>query len=103
MTIQLLELTEVEFAAIIISIANIGVLLALLYIYINSYRQIKIGFTIGIILFAAILLFKNIFDITYLIVTGNMLNHSHDLAGNLIGGIIQFIALVILLKITWDY
>ena len=103
MTIDLLGLTGIEIVAIIISIANIGVLLGLLYIYINSYRQIKIGFTIGLILFAAILLLKNIFDITYLLVTGNMLNHSHDLIGDIIGGIIQFIALTILLKITWDY
>ncbi len=103
MTIELLGLTGIEIAAIIISIANIGILLGLLYIYINSYRQIRIGFTIGLILFAAILLLKNIFDTTYLIVTGNMLNHSHDLTGAIIGGIIQFTALAILLKITWDY
>jgi hypothetical protein len=103
MTIQLWGLTGIEVATIIVSIANMGILVGLLYVYINNYRQIKIGFTIGIILFAAILLLKNIFDIVYLIVTGNMLNCSHDLTGNLVGGIIQFTALVILLKITWDY
>lgn len=103
MTIELLGLTGIEIATISINVATICILLGLLYIYINSYRQIKIGFTIGLILFAAILLLKNIFDITYLIVTGNMLNHSHDLRGDVIGGIIQFIALTILLKITWDY
>lgn len=103
MTIELLGLTGIEVATIIVSIANIGILIGLLYVYINNYRQIKIGFTIGIILFAAILLLKNIFDITYLIATGNMLNHSHDLTGDIIGGIIQFIALAILLKITWNY
>ena len=103
MTIQLLGLTEIEVATIIVSIANMSILVGLLYVYINNYRQIKIGFTIGIILFAAILLLKNIFDIAYLIVTGNMLNCRHDLTGNLVGGIIQFIALAILLKITWDY
>ncbi|MEL7671574.1 hypothetical protein [Methanobacterium sp.] len=103
MTIELFGFTGIEIAVIIISIANIGVLLGLLYIYIGSYRQIKIGFTTGIILFAAILLLRNIFDITYLIMTGNMLNNSHDLTKDIIGGIIQFIALTILLKITWDY
>ncbi|MEN6290838.1 MAG: hypothetical protein ABFD07_02325 [Methanobacterium sp.] len=103
MTMELFGFTGIEIAVIIISIANIGVLLGLLYIYIRSYRQIKIGFTTGIILFAAILLLRNIFDITYLIMTGNMLNNSHDLTKDIIGGIIQFIALTILLKITWDY
>ena len=103
MTIELFGFTGIEIAVIIISIANIGVLLGLLYIYIRSYQQIKIGFTTGIILFAAILLLRNIFDITYLIMTGNMLNNSHDLTKDIIGGIIQFIALTILLKITWDY
>ena len=103
MTIELLGLTGIEVATIIVSIVNMGILVGLLYVYINNYRQIKIGFTIGIILFAAILLLKNIFDITYLIVTGNMLNCSHDLTGDIIGGIIQFTALAILLKITWDY
>lgn len=103
MTIEILGLTGIEIAAIIISIGNIGVLLGLLYIYIKSYRQIKIGFTIGIILFASVLLLKSVFDISYLLVTGNILNHSHDLMREVIGGIIQFIALAILLKITWDY
>ena len=102
MTMELLGLTGIEVATIIVSIANMGILAGLLYVYINSYRQIKIGFTIGIILFVLISLLRNIFDISYLIMTGNMLN-SHDLTRNLIGGIIQFTALAILLKITWDY
>ena len=82
-----------------IEIANIGLLSGLLYLYIKSYRQIKIGFTAGLMLFASVLLLKSISTIVLLIVDNDTLLNYHGV----IGGIIEFIALAILLKITWDY
>lgn len=99
MIIELLGYVGSEVAAIGIELANIGLLSGLLYLYIKSYRQIKIGFTVGLILFASVLLLKSIFAIILLLIDSDALLDYHGI----VGGIIEFIALAILLKITWDY
>lgn len=99
MILELFRYTGIKTVAIIIELLNIGLLTGLLYLYTKSYRNIKIGFTIGLILFALMLLIKSIVTIGFLIVD------SEALIGRptYIGGIIELIALTILLKITWDY
>ncbi len=99
MVLELLGLTLIKTAAIGIEFANVGLLLGLLYLYIKSYRQIKIGFTVGLILFASVLLIRSILAVALLIIDSDALTGKQAL----IGGIIEFIALAILLKITWDY
>ena len=99
MALELLGLNLIKTAAIGIEIANIGLLSGLLYLYVKSYRQIKIGFTIGLILFASVLLIRSILTIVLLIMASDMLTGRQAL----VGGFIEFIALAILLKITWDY
>jgi hypothetical protein len=99
MALELFGLTVIKIAAIGIEIANIGLLSGLLYLYIKSYRQIKIGFTVGLILFASVLLIRSILAIALLIIDSDVLIGKQAL----LGGIIEFIALAILLKITWDY
>lgn len=99
MTLELLGFTGIKTAAILIEIGNIGLLTMLLYLYTKSYRQIKIGFTIGLILFALLLLIKSIFTIIFVIVDTDVFIGRPVY----IGGIIELIALTILLKITWDY
>jgi hypothetical protein len=99
MILEVIGYTGTQIAAIGIEIANIGLLSGLLYLYIKSYRQIKIGFTAGLMLFASVLLLKSISTIILLIVDNDALLNYHGV----IGGTIEFIALAILLKITWDY
>lgn len=99
MALEIFGYTGIKVAAVIIEIANIGLLTALLYLYTKSYRQIKIGFTVGLILFALMLLIKSISTIVFLLVDNDLLIGRPIY----IGGIIEFIALAILLKITWDY
>ena len=99
MALEILGYTGIKAAAVIIEIANIGLLTGLLYLYTKSYRQIKIGFTVGLILFALMLLIKSISTIAFLLVDSDLLIGRPIY----IGGIIEFIALAILLKITWDY
>jgi len=99
MVLELLGDTGIKIAALIIEIGNIGLLLGLLYLYVKSYRQIKIGFTIGLILFASALLLRSISTIAFLVLFSDVFIGKPIL----IGGIIEFIALAILLKITWDY
>jgi hypothetical protein len=103
MTIELLGLTWIQIADIGVGVVNIGILLGLLYFYINSYRQIKVGFTIGLILFASVLLLNSIFGVIFLIMNGNILPSENGLIKDTVGNIIQLIALAILLKITWYY
>jgi hypothetical protein len=103
MTIELLGLTWIQIADIGVGIVNIGILLGLLYFYINSYRQIKVEFTIGLILFASVLLLNSIFGVIFLIMNGNILPSENGFIKDNVGNIIQLIALAILLKITWDY
>ena len=99
MALELFGLILIKTSAIGIEFANIGLLSGLLYLYIKSYRQIKIGFTVGLILFASVLLIRSILAIALLIIDSDMLTGKQAL----LGGIIEFIALAILLKITWDY
>jgi hypothetical protein len=99
MTVELFGYTGTIITAVSIEIGNIGLLSGLLYLYIKSYRQIKIGFTVGLILFASVLLLKSIFSIGLLIVDSDALIGEHGI----VAGIIEFIALFILLKITWGY
>jgi hypothetical protein len=98
----LLGITMIKIVAISIEIANISLLSGLLYLYTKSYRQIKIGFTIGLILFASVLLLKSILAVGFLIFDIDVLTGMH-LRPIIIGSIIELIALSILLKITWDY
>jgi hypothetical protein len=99
MALELFGYTGIKIAATIIEIINIGLLTGLLYLYTKSYRQIKIGFTIGLILFALMLLIKSILTIVFVIVDADALIGRPVY----IGGIIELIALTILLKVTWDY
>jgi hypothetical protein len=99
MVLELFGYSGIKIAALLIEIANIGLLTSLLYLYTKSYRQIKIGFTIGLILFAIMLLIKSISTIVFLVVDSDLLIGRSVY----IVGLIEFIALAILLKITWDY
>jgi len=99
MVLELFGYTGIKIIAIGIEIGNIGLLSGLLYLYVKSYRQIKIGFTVGLILFASVLLLRSIITIGFLIIDTDALIGRPTY----VGGIIEFVALVILLKITWDY
>lgn len=99
MALELFGYSAVKVAAIGIEIGNIILLSGLLYLYTKSYRQIKIGFTIGLILFALILLIRSIASIAFIAIDNDILIGRHVY----IGSLIEFIALTVLLKITYDY
>ncbi len=99
MALELYGYTGIKIAASVIEIINIGLLSGLLYLYIKSYNRIKIGFTVGLILFALLLLIKSIVSIVFINIDPD------TFIGRPVyfGGLIELIALTILLKITWDY
>ena len=90
--------TGIKFLSLIFEIVNLGLLSGLLYFYIKSYRQIKFGFTIGLILFASIFLIKSIVVIGF-----NLLGLLTIDIPYIVSDIIQIIGLSILLIITWKY
>lgn len=99
MALEIFGYPGIKVIALTLEIVNIGLLSGLLYVYTKSYRQIKFGFTVGLILFALMLLFKSIISIGFIL-------FSNQIPINLpyfLGSIIQIIALIILLKMTWDY
>jgi hypothetical protein len=109
MTLEIAFLNRIIiYAAIIIGIANIGLLSGLFYFYWNSYKQLKSKFTTGLLYFALILLVQNILAIIALIVFSILGIEIHELGGTEIYSILllvtlaQLIALSILFKITWD-
>ncbi len=95
-------------AAIVVGIANVGILSGLFYFYWNSFIQLKSKFTTGLLYFALILIIQNILAIIALSVFLIMGIEIHELGGAEIYSILllvtiaQLIALIILFKITWD-
>ena len=96
------------FIAIIVGIANICLISALIYIYFKNYRQLKTKFTLGLFVFAALLLLQNILSTVFLALNiiysissnGFEIGRPHVPLSSI--NIIQLIALSILLKITWE-
>lgn len=97
-----------SYIAIIIGVANICLLLVLLSIYLKNYKQIKSKFTTGLLVFASLLLIQNILTTVFLVLNAffNVSSQGLGFGGPQIPlssiNLIQFIALFILLQITWD-
>ncbi len=109
MTVELAFLNRIIiYAAIVVGIANIGLLSGLFYFYWDSYKQMKSKFTIGLLYFALILLVQNILAILALLVFAILGIEIHELGGTEVYSVLllvtlaQLIALSILFKITWD-
>jgi heme A synthase len=99
MVLELLGDAGIKLAVQIVGIGNIVLVIGLLYYYIKSYREIKIGFTLGLILFVSLLMLQNVFGLISPILGNNLSIDTHVL----VGSVIEFIALIILLIITWKY
>ena len=89
----------IGFLDIIVSLGTIVLLIALIYIYWKSYKGVKSQFTLGLILFATLLLLQNF------LFTGFLLFHAAFHVPEidiplLILNLTEFLALVVLLKIT---
>lgn len=96
------------YISIIIGIANICLLLALLYVYLKNYGKLKSKFTMGLLVFVSLLLLQNVVSTLFLglnIILG-MGHHGFDIDRPQFPlssiNIIQLIALSILLYITWE-
>ena len=96
------------YIAIIVGIANAGLLTGLIYFYRESYKQIESKFTIGLLYFTSILLLQNILLIIGLFLFLTLGIEINEFSGTeiysvlLLINIAQLIALSILFRITWD-
>ena len=97
-----------SYLAIAVGIANICLLVALIYVYMKNYRQLKSKFTMGLLVFASLLLLQNVISTSFLVVNLilGMGHHGLDIDRPQFPlssiNIIQLIALSILLYITWE-
>ncbi len=85
---------------IAISLGNIILLILLLYIYLDNYKRIKSVFTLGLIIFAVLLLLQNILFSGFLLF-GPVFRIAELGLPLFILNITEFLALFILLIITW--
>jgi hypothetical protein len=99
MVLELLGDAGIKLAAQIVGIGNIILIIGLLYYYIKSYREIKIGFTLGLIIFVSLLMLQSVFSLISPIPGNNLSINTHVF----VGSVIEFLALTILLIITWKY
>ena len=86
--------------AIIIEGINSALLLALLYVYIGNYRELKSNFVLGLIVFAAFLLLQNLVALYYHLMmvqyySSDVMGHALVLSG------LQTISLLALNYVTW--
>lgn len=93
--------TEIVSVAGIIGIFNILILLGLLYVYWNSYKEFKSRFIMGILLFIVLLLIQNILFTGFIFLINGFRGQGMGIP-LLITNIIQFVGLSIFLKISWD-
>ena len=96
------------YAAIIVGIANVSLLIGLIYFYRESYKELKSKFTIGLLYFTSILLIGNILAIIGLALFLVLGIEIKEFSGTvvystlLLVNIAQLIAFSILFKITWE-
>ncbi|AXV37489.1 MAG: hypothetical protein CIT01_04390 [Methanobacterium sp. BRmetb2] len=93
-----IELWSFNIAAII-GVGNIILLIVLSYIYWQNYQEIKSRFNIGILIFSSFLLLQSLFLTLSILFHGGFGRGVGVLL--IINNIILFIALSVLLKVTW--
>ena len=84
-----------------LTIVSIIALLGLIYVYSRSLKAIKSKFTIGLLVFASLFLLQNIISLYYYFA---MMEYYVPKVENhmLILNVLQTLAFLILLKITWE-
>jgi hypothetical protein len=97
---MLLELNLIESISVIGLLIAIGLILALLYIYVRNYRVVRIHYGLLLVLLTSLLLLYNIFEITE--VWFNLESRLVDII-MLCETIIEIIILSIVLKITLNH
>ena len=82
-------------------LANMVLTSVLIYIYYQNYRQMRMSYTLGMILFAGILFLHSLMGLIFDIM---MVMYSSDFAEMLAMSLegLKLIAFVILIKLSWE-
>lgn len=95
-----LDNPSLAIAAAVVCAANIGLLIILLFTYVSSYRTLKSQFTLGLVIFATLLIIQNIMFMFFLLARQGF--HGPGMGFPVLSlSIVEFGALVVLLKTTW--
>ncbi|MCK9151147.1 hypothetical protein [Methanobacterium alcaliphilum] len=98
---ELIDDPNLATLAALVGAVNIGLLVVMLFIYISSYKKLKSSFTLGLIVFVLLLILQNLVFIAFLLLREGF--HGPGMGGPVLSiNVIQFGALMVLLKITWD-
>ena len=96
-----------NYIALSLGIINVCLMMGLLYSYYRTYKEVKSGFTIGLLYFTSLILIQNIFVSLFLAIQllfpgpDIVLTEVHEpVKPLLIINLIQLVALSILYKIT---
>jgi hypothetical protein len=86
--------------AIILEIINSILLIVLLSVYIKNYKEVKMDFTLGLIIFAGFLLLQNLAALYFHL---SMIDYysSEVIFQATILNVVQTIALIVLNYVTW--
>jgi hypothetical protein len=100
---SLLQPTNSQIIAIdvIIGIAVILLLIILLYVYVESYREFRSKFTLGLVFFALLLLFQNLLFTSLLLTNSSFMNMGMAVPFFFLN-LMEFFALLILIWITLE-
>ncbi len=80
---------------------NVILLITLLYIYVQNYRQLKTKLTVGLILFASLFLLQSVMNIYYDTAMVMYSSTSAETAATVLEGI-KATAFAILVWISWE-
>ena len=94
-------MTQLMTAIGILTAISILALLGLVYVYYRNLKQIKSKFTIGLLIFALLFLMQNVISVYYY---ATMMDYYVDQVQPFVFvfSLLQTIAFVVLLKISWE-
>lgn len=92
-----------DYLTIFFLLGNIILIIILMGIYGKNYRSYKTNFALGLLLFTVFLFFHNLLDILSVIYYGDITQNINNAVENMyiFVALFEFIALSILLKVTW--
>lgn len=80
---------------------SIAILLALLYVYGSSYRQLRSPFALGLVLFAALFIVENLASIFFYVSMADAGEGSNVALPILVLGVAELVAFTALFVVTW--
>ena len=90
-----------ELVSMALHVINIILLLMLLYIYVQNYRQLKARLTFGLILFVLLFLVQSLMNIYYDTAMVMYSSSPAETAATILEGI-KTVAFVVLVWISWE-